>query len=161
MYYNLNRPGYFVSFILVIIVSVSSWGLVRECEWSGDPPGVWRPEPDPPGDQTAAPAARHDLGWATAIRFRCHRRGCEEGSGHHPGTGKRHLYRPIKRFFTPQRCSALRLFFGVLKMDSARQLQLDSVLATQQEVLKNLNDLRWVTALLAVEVWTSCCFFNK
>lgn len=42
----------------------------------------------------------------------------------------------------------------VFQMDSASQHQLGSVLATQQEVLKSLNELRWVPAL--VDVWTSC-----
>lgn len=45
----------------------------------------------------------------------------------------------------------------VSQVDSASQQQLGSVLATQQEVLNNLNELRWV----AVDVWTSCCFCHK
>lgn len=49
----------------------------------------------------------------------------------------------------------------VSQMDSASQQQLGSVLATQQEVLKNLNELRWVVALVTVDVWTSCCFCKK
>lgn len=93
----MNRPGYFGGFILILIVSVSSWGLVWDREWSGDPPGVWRPEPDPPGDQTAAPAARHDLGWATAICLCHHRRGRQEGSGRCARTGTFWVHRRIKQ----------------------------------------------------------------
>lgn len=155
----MNRPGYSGGSILILIVSVSSGGLVWDHQWPGDPSGVWRPEPDPPGDQTAAPAARHDLGWATAIRFCHHRRGGEEGSRLHARTGTFAARRPRKQLFQPSKPfrSRAALWFLISQMDSASQQQLGSVLATQQEVLKNLDELRWV----AVDVWTGCCFCKK
>lgn len=70
-------------------MSIISWGFVRERERPGDPPGVWRPEPDPPGDQTAAPAARYDPGRATALRLCHHRWGRQEGDERRVGTGER------------------------------------------------------------------------
>lgn len=73
-----NRVKLFVKYksqhtqkTLDVFVSVSSRGLVRDCERPGDPSGVRGSEPDPPGDQTAAPAACHDPGRAASIRF-CH-----------------------------------------------------------------------------------------
>lgn len=89
----------FRALISIIIATVSSWGLVWEREWSGDPPGVRRPESDPPGDQAAAPAARHDLGRATAIRFCCHRGSRQEGGRRHARAGIHHLHRWIKHVF--------------------------------------------------------------
>lgn len=69
-------------------MSIFSWGLVREREWPGDPSGVWRPEPDPPGDQTAAPAARYDPGRAAPIRLCRHRRGRQKGDDRWVGAGE-------------------------------------------------------------------------
>lgn len=71
-----------------IFISLFSWGFVRERERPGDPSGVWRPEPDPPRDQTAAPAARHDPGRAAAIRLRRHRPDRQEGHAGRVGTGE-------------------------------------------------------------------------
>lgn len=52
-------------------------------------------------------------------------------------------------------------FVFVSQVDSASQQQLGSVLATQQEVLQKLNELRWVAAHVAVDVWTSRWFCEK
>lgn len=70
-------------------MSIVSWRFVRERERPGDPAGVRRPEPDPPGDQTAAPAARYDPGRAAAIRLCHHRWGRQEGDERRVGTGER------------------------------------------------------------------------
>lgn len=80
----------YTRFILFVIffVSISSRGLVRERERPGDPPGVRGPEPDPPGDQAAAPAARHDPGRAAPVRLCHHRWGCQEGDERCVGTGE-------------------------------------------------------------------------
>ena len=158
----MNRPVYFVGFIFILIVSVSSWGLVWDGEWSGDPPGVWRPEPDPPGDQTAAPAACNDLGWTTAICFSHHWRGHQEGSRRcfRTGTFKTPMNKGAFSNLRAVQLSGSSLVFDS-QMDSASQQQLASVLATQDEVLKNLNELRWVATLVAVDFWTRCCFCKK
>lgn len=50
-----------------------SWGPVWKREWPGDPSGVWRSEPNPPGNQAVEPAAGHDPGWTAAIRVGPHR----------------------------------------------------------------------------------------
>lgn len=64
-----------------------SWGFVREREWPGDPSSVWRPEPDPSGNQTAQPAARYDPGRTASIRICHHGRGGQKGDDRWVGTG--------------------------------------------------------------------------
>lgn len=66
-----------------------SRGPVWERERPGDPSGVWRPDADPPGDQAAAPAARHDPGRAAALRGPHHGGGHQEGHGGRVGTGEK------------------------------------------------------------------------
>lgn len=81
-------PSLLLMFLLLGFLLFLSGRSVRERERARDPSGVRGSEPNPPGDQTAEPAAGHDPGRAAPLRLRHHRGGLQALGAGAVGAGR-------------------------------------------------------------------------